>query len=284
MKLTSTKEKQKKKFSMPHILVMITLLILIFCALTYILPGGTYDLDKNGRAIAGTFKAVSTVHITPWHALLYIQQGLINASSIISLLLICGGSIEVVLSTGCFEEVMNASIYHLQDKSVKILVPSIIVIMSLLGAFAGNDSLIAFVSVGIIICGRLNLDRICAMAIFYLGYLIGQGASLTSSILITVQSMAGIAPLSDIPIRIPIWCIFTAINAVYCTRYALKVSRDPSKSILGETVQISDTEGEIQKAKFPLRAIITILILFGCYIFYAIGATKFGWGLEYLVA
>ena len=46
-----------------------------------------------------------------------------------------------------------------------------------LGAFAGSDSMIIFVTVGILICRKLKLDRICAMAMFYLGYLIGQGAA-----------------------------------------------------------------------------------------------------------
>ena len=47
----------------------------------------------------------------------------------ISLLFVCGGSIAVVIATGCFEDLLNYGILKLEDKSVSILVPSIVVLM-----------------------------------------------------------------------------------------------------------------------------------------------------------
>ena len=124
------------------------LLILVFCALSYIVPGGEFQLDDNKRAIAGTFQFVGQNPVSPWQALLSIKKGIVGSASTISLLLICGGSLAVVISTGCFEEMINYGIYRLEDKSVIVLVPAIVTLMSLLGAFAGNDSMIAFVTVG----------------------------------------------------------------------------------------------------------------------------------------
>ena len=144
-------------------MVLIMLLILVFCALSYIVPGGEFQLDDNKRAIAGTFQFVGQNPVSPWQALLSIKKGIVGSASTISLLLICGGSLAVVISTGCFEEMINYGIYRLEDKSVIVLVPAIVTLMSLLGAFAGNDSMIAFVTVGLVICSRLKLDRICAM-------------------------------------------------------------------------------------------------------------------------
>ena len=223
-------------------MVLIMLLILVFCALSYIVPGGEFQLDDNKRAIAGTFQFVGQNPVSPWQALLSIKKGIVGSASTISLLLICGGSLAVVISTGCFEEMINYGIYRLEDKSVLVLVPAIVTLMSLLGAFAGNDSMIAFVTVGVVICSRLKLDRICAMSMFYLGYLIGQGASFTSTLLITVQSICEVTPLSGMQVRIIIWIIFTAVHAAYCTHYALKITKNPLRSITGVLTKPEEQE------------------------------------------
>ena len=202
----------------------------------------------------------------------------------ISQMLVIGGAISVVLATECFENIMNYAVYKLQDKSVKILVPCIVTMMSLLGAFAGSDSMIIFVTVGILICRKLKLDRICAMAMFYLGYLIGQGASITSTVLINVQTMAEVPPLSDMAVRVPIWIIFTAVNAFYCTRYALKVYHDPNRSLLGCVLEETEDMGEIKEMKTPVTSIILAVLMFATYVLYAIGGKNWGWGLDYLFA
>lgn len=282
--MEKTEGKTKKKIEIPHILVLIFLLILVFSALSYIIPGGEYQLDDSKRVIAGTFSYTGHNPVSPWKALLAVRKGITDSANTIALLLVCGGSLAVVMATGCFEEMMNYGIYKLEDKSIKVLVPSIIVLMSLLGAFAGNDSMIAFVTVGLVICPKLGLDRICAMAMFYLGYLIGQGASLTSVMLITIQSLCDVAPLSGMQVRIIIWVLFTGLNAAYCTRYALKIAKDPSKSITGVLSRSEVKENEIEKKVFPLRSALNMVTLFGCYIVYAIGSKVYSWNSDYLVA
>ena len=276
-------KKAKKKLVVPHILVLISILALIFSGLSYVLPGGEYQLNDAGRVIAGTFAFTGVNPVSPWRALLTVRQGIINSAGTIALLLVCGGSIAVVLETGCFEHMMNYGIWKLKDKSITVLVPSIVTLMSLLGAFAGNDSMIAFVTVGLLICPKLGLDRICAMAMFYLGYLIGQGASMTSTMLITIQSLCDVVPLSGMSLRIMIWILFTAINAAYCTRYALKIAKNPSKSITG-VLKLPEGEGGIKEEKLPFRAVISAVCLFGCYILFAVGSQLWDWGDEYLVA
>ncbi|MBQ9564177.1 MAG: YfcC family protein [Synergistaceae bacterium] len=273
----------KKKFVVPQILVLISGLIVIFSVLSYFVPGGEYQLDESKRAIAGTFSYVGVNPVSLWQALLAINKGVIASASIISLLLVCGGSVAVVISTGCFEDLLNYGIFKLEDKSVKVLVPSIVVLMSALGAFAGNDSMIAFVTVGMLISRRLRLDAVCAMAMFYLGYQVGQGSSFTNNLLIIVQSMCDVVPLSGMTLRIGVWILFTGIAAVYCTRYALKISRDPSRSLTG-VLSAAQEEGEVKETKLPVRALFNTLTLFVCYVIFAIGSKLWKWNNDYLIA
>jgi len=277
-------KKKVKKINMPHVLVLMPCLILLFSLLSYVLPGGSYQLDKLGHVIPGTFKPGPAIPFSPWQALVAVQTGVKSASQIISLMLLMSGAIGVVLSTNCFENVMNYGIYKLQDKSVKLLVPSIVVMMSLLGAFAGGDHLIIFVTVGLVICAKLHLDRICAMAMFYLGYLIGQGASMTSTVLLIVQDMAGVPLLSDISVRFVIWVVFTIVNAAYCTRYALKICNKPENSYANAILSEDDGTQEFKAVAFPAKDILMVVLLFGAFVLYGYGTKYWKWGMNYLCA
>lgn len=268
----------------PHILIIIAFLIALACLLTYIVPAGLYEMNESGQAIPGTFSYVENTPINLWSALLMVKDGVSQASSIIALLLVTGGAIAVIISTGAFEELLNYGIYKLQERSVSVLVPSIVVLMSLVGCFAAVDSLISFVTVGVVICKRLRLDRIVAMAMFYLGYLIGQGASFTSTLVMTFQGLAGVPLLSGMGIRVIIWIIFTAINAAYCTCYALRISRDPSKSLVGEILEPDDDMEELTEVKFPVRALVVIGVMFLCYMIFSYCAQNYGWDYEHMMA
>ena len=282
---TTTTKKKAKEFQVPHILLIILFLILFACLLTYVAPAGTYQVDENGRVLAGTFEYLPNTPVSPWAALLMIQDGIINAGSVIAMMLVAGGAIATVISTGAFEEILNFGVYKLEDKSVTVLVPSIVVMMSLLGAFAGGDSMIAFVTVGIVICRRLRLDRITAMAMFYLSYLIGQGASFTSNMVMIFQTTAGVAPLSGMGVRMVIWVIFTTVNAIYCTRYALRISRDPSKSLCGEILEPEEGMAhQTEVTSFPVRAVIVAVVMILAYVLYAFGNQTYGWGQQYLLS
>lgn len=272
----------KKKFQVPHILVIIGIIVLVACLRTYIAPVGEFDLDEAGNAIAGTYHAVERTTVSPWQALLMVKKGIENAASMISLMLIGGGSISCIVGTGAFDDILNYGVFKLSDRSVTVLVPSIVVLMGLLGSFAGTDSMIAFVTVGLVICKRLHLDRICAMGMFYLGYLVGMGATFTG--MITMQLMAGVEPMSGMGVRMIIWAVFVGLNAWWCTRYAKKISADPSKSYCGGVMHPDEDMEEIKEAKFPLRGIIVVLVMFGIYGFYAIANNKWGWDQSYLVA
>ena len=276
------KTKQVKKMNVPHIFIIIMCIILLACLSTYIATPGVYDMNDAGQAIAGSYHVVERDPVSPWAALLMIKKGIESAASVISLMLVAGGSIAVLLDTGAFNDVLNYGVYKLQDKSTKVLVPAIVVMMSALGAFAGNDSMIAFVTVGLVICSRLYLDRITAMGMFYLGYLIGQGASFTSTMLIQFQAMAGVEPLSGMGVRLIVWTVFTTINAAYCTRYAMRISKDPSKSYVGEVLRPEPGMEEIKAVDLPVKGFIAVIVMFAVYVLYAICAPKLGWGQEYL--
>lgn len=277
------------RFSVPHVLILILLIILICCGLTYVVPAGLYEIDpKTGFVVANSFHWVESSPVSPWQALIEVTNGVASQGVIMALLFIMGGLIYVVIESGAITSLINYSVYRLQDKSITVLVPAIVVLMSVIGALAGQDSLVTFVMVGLVLVKKLRLDRIAAMSIFYLSYITGQAAGPTVAIILMAQETAGLPPMSGLGARLVIWAALTALCVIWTTRYCLKIARDPAKSILGfvESPEEGETNasGETAAPKLGLREIVTVLCMLVPFAVYAVGAASYGWGFPVLIA
>lgn len=274
------------RFSIPHVLVLILLIILFCCGLTYILPAGLYEIDpQTGLVVANSFHWVENSPISPWRALVEVTNGVASQGVIFALLFIMGGLIYVVIESGAINNVINYSVYKLQDKSITVLVPAIVVLMSAIGALAGQDSLVTFVLVGLLLVKKLRLDKIAALSIFYLSYITGQAAGPTVAIILMAQETAGLAPISGLGARLVVWAALTLLCVIYTTRYCLKISKDPSRSILG-CVEEPDGNDELNKSIPVLgtKDIVTALCMLVPFAFYAYGAAAYAWGFPNLIA
>lgn len=274
------------RFSIPHVLVLILLIILFCCGLTYILPTGLYEIDpQTGLVVPNSFHWVENSPISPWRALVEVTNGVASQGVIFALLFIMGGLIYVVIESGAINNVINYSVYKLQDKSITVLVPAIVVLMSAIGALAGQDSLVTFVLVGLLLVKKLRLDKIAALSIFYLSYITGQAAGPTVAIILMAQETAGLAPISGLGARLVVWAALTLLCVIYTTRYCLKISKDPSRSILG-CVEEPDGNDELNKSVPVLgtKDIVTALCMLVPFAFYAYGAAAYAWGFPNLIA
>ena len=274
------------RFSVPHVLVLIIFLILICCGLTYILPAGVYDVDPTtNKVIADSFHYVDPSPVSPWQALLSLTAATASQGVIFALLFIMGGLVSVVIDCGSINALINYAVYKLEDKSIKVLVPSIVVLMSVVGGLAGQDSLVAFVAVGILLVKKLRLDKIAAMAIFYLSYITGQAAGPTIAIILMAQEAAEIPPVSGIGCRLIVWAALTLLCVVFTTRYCLLISKDPSKSILGYVEEPDKCDLNANAVPvLGIKDVITVACLFVPFAFYAFGAANYGWGFKELLA
>ena len=274
------------RFSIPHVLVLILLIILFCCGLTYILPAGLYEIDpQTGLVVPNSFHWVENSPISPWRALVEVTNGVASQGVIFALLFIMGGLIYVVIESGAINNVINYSVYKLQDKSITVLVPAIVVLMSAIGALAGQDSLVTFVLVGLLLVKKLRLDKIAALSIFYLSYITGQAAGPTVAIILMAQETAGLAPISGLGARLVVWAALTLLCVIYTTRYCLKISKDPSRTILG-CVEEPDGNDELNKSIPVLgtKDIVTALCMLVPFAFYAYGAAAYAWGFPNLIA
>ncbi|MBR3366566.1 MAG: YfcC family protein [Lachnospiraceae bacterium] len=278
-------EKKKTKLAFPHVMVLLIGLIVLACILSYVVPAGQYDFDEKGYVIADSFHYVENTPVNLWQAVIKLTGSIASMGTTYALLFVIGGMVAVLISSGAVENIVDWCLYRFQDKSLVILIPIISVLMSLLGGLAGQDSLITFVACGMLLARRTKLDRVAGMAIFYLPYITAQAIGPTVLMILMCQQMSGIPALSGLPVRIVLWVLFTVFVAWYNTRYALKISKDPSKSIDGEILTLEDGQSVDLSKPVDLKksSVLGMLMMIVPFVIYAIGSAKAGWGFEYLI-
>ena len=167
----ATKAKEKKKFQLPHLLFLLLGLLMVMSLLTYVLPAGQFVEVSEG--VKEYMLLESRTPVSIWQALLYIYDGIANSSSILALLLIIGGCVEVVLATKALDRVIDGLIYKLRDKGSAVLLPIMFFLMALLGGFGGSDALIAVIPIGVLVAKKLRLDPIVGAGVSFLGTMVG---------------------------------------------------------------------------------------------------------------
>lgn len=276
---------RKFKVAFPHVMVLLVFLVIVSCILTYVIPAGTYDFDASGYAIAGSFHYVDSTPVSLVDALLKLTPSIVAMGTTFALLFVLGGMVNVMVTSGAVENLVDFSIFKLKDKSLKVMIPLISVIMSLLGGLAGNDAMITFVACGMVLAQRAHLDRIAGMAIFYLPYITGQAIGPTVLMILMCQEMSGLPAVSGLSVRLIVWVIFTAFVAFYNTRYAMKIVNDPSKSIDGEILSVNGANDQDADTATELKAssVLSIIMMILPFVFYAWGSSTYGWGFPYLI-
>ena len=276
----------KKRFHLkaPNLLVLIFLMILLASLLTYVVPAGQFDLDESGSLITGTYHAVAQSPVNPWQAVCRIFDGLVANAWVISIVLLMGGAIGAILSTGAVEELMGFAAYRLKDKGLYVLIPICMYLMSFLSALGGSDAFVAFVAVGIVFARKLRLDPIAAVAIFFMSSFVG---FFSGPFCMTAQIIARVTPLSGFVLRLVWLLVSSTICVLYTVRYCARVAKDPAKSLMGDAGWLAECDqpsDALQAVPFRPRSAVVVVLLFGTFIFVTVGIMTIGWGYAQFAA
>ncbi|MDZ7278525.1 YfcC family protein [Pantoea eucrina] len=153
----------------PYLLLFI---ILVLAAMaTWIIPAGEYEHEtRNGVtfAVKGSLHAVERSGVYPGDIFMAIVQGMIKAAPIIFLILFTGGLLAVIEATGAITTALNAL-----SRSTKISDTRLILIFSVTFAILGStgvvqNSVVAFVPLGLLVARSLGLPPVIGMALIYL--------------------------------------------------------------------------------------------------------------------
>lgn len=228
--------KTKKKWEIPDSLVIILMVMILVALLTYLIPAGVYDRTTNeaGQTVvdADSFHYIESSPINPLTVLTYVFEGMNNASNVIYVLLCCGGSLGIILSTGFFQGLACQMSQKAKGKEW-FVIAAVTTVFAVLCIPINLNAFIPFAPLGLLIATSMGMDAIVGVSMLLLGGAVGFSCgAMNISTTGTAQQIAELPLLSGAGYRL--FCVvpFLTVTILYIVRYAYRVKKDPTKSYM----------------------------------------------------
>ncbi|MCK5860144.1 TIGR00366 family protein [Abyssibacter sp.] len=277
------------RFRVPHTLVLLYAMTVVAFALTWLLPAGSYDtaINEDGREVVvpGTFQVLDAAPEVPvWSLVTVIPRALESAQGIIFFVLIIGGALGVLQSTGAVDAGLARLLRRFDAR------PGLLVAIGILSFSLGSSSIgmgeeyIALGAVLAALCIALRMDAVTAAAILVIGNSIGYGAAVLNPFTVLIaQDIAELPPLSGSGYRIALFLPLLGLGIWHVWRYARRVRANAAESLVADI-----PEAQVALAEDPpaltgrLQAVLwSAGLLLGIAVW---GIITQGWYLEELSA
>lgn len=232
-------------FRFPSAFTILFGLIVVVAVLTWIIPAGQYErayneaLDRD-MAVAGTYgpaetnpQGVVAVFLAPIAGLYDPDSYAANAIDVALFVLVIGGFIGVVSGTGAIDAGIASAMAALRGRE-KWMIPVLMALFAAGGTTYGMaEETLAFYVLLIPVMIAARYDAVTAVAIILLGAGVGVlGSTINAFATVIASDAAGIPFTDGIVLRFVILGLCWLACVVYVMRYAERVRRDPSTSLV----------------------------------------------------
>lgn len=275
----------------PHTFIILLILCLLMLILTWIIPAGEYDrtTDSAGRTVVvdGTYHKIEPNPISVTQFPMKIFDGMKIGSELILFMLLLGGSFEIINETGVINffiaNKLSKSLRKLKNKEI-IFIPILLVLMSI-GGFTFGMAIegVAFIPSIIALSIALGYDSILGLAIVFLGSNIGYTAGIFNPFNVGVaQSIAELPLYSGAWFRALMLMVFLVINSIMLMKYAKKIKKDPTKSVMygdksWQELESTFHEQEDVKIVGTYKEYIGLAVIVAGFLSIIIGSIKSDW-------
>ena len=248
--------KQRTGFQFPSAVTTLAIVTVVVWLAALIIPAGQYRTQPDGSPIPGTYHQVPS----PLNFGEMVQQlvlapingiyGLLNGDTsfvdtetvgrmfgqvgVIVFIMSIGAFISVSFATRSLEVAVAALANRLRSRGW-LLIAAVMVLFSLLGSTMGfSVETLGFYALFIPLMRALGYDRMVTAAMIILGALSGvMGATVNPFSIGVAAGEAGVSIGDGIVLRLLLWLLLTTLSVAWVLRYAAKVRRDPSASLVG---------------------------------------------------
>ncbi|MGI9236733.1 MAG: YfcC family protein [Woeseiaceae bacterium] len=274
-------------------LVLIFSFIVVAQLLSYAIPHGSFDRvpvpDEPSRSVvvAGTYAPLGdsdSVVLPPWHFLLAISEGLESAQGIIFLIFLVGGVIGVLRHTGAIDGALHGAVDRL-GKTPWLLIAGCLLLFSI-GSFTigMGEEYVPLVPIIVTMSLAMRMDAIVAMGMVWIPYGIGWGcAGINPFGVLIAQNIANVPLTSGWGFRLAIMFVFLAVAFHHIYRYAVRVQRDPSSSLVAHIDYTVGFEAPADLRMTGRRIAVLAVFILGLAGF-VYGVSKFHWYIAELNA
>jgi len=285
-------KEKKKKFNfanvkIPHTYVLIFTIIIIAAIFTYIVPAGEYDRFENEKGITvidpESYHSVEQAPTSFLGVFDAVPTGMKATAGLIFFVFIVGGSFQIITGTGAIDIGISKIVKAMNGRE-KLLIPILCFTFSLGGAFMGmsNESLI-FVPIGIALARKVGFDALVGTAMVTVSMAGGFAAGIMNPFNIGIaQGIAELPLFSGVEYRVLIHIVLLTILSLYLMKYADKIKKDPSKSIVYQLEQ--DEAGNDNnitiEANMQIKHYLVLLTVVLGFAYLIHGVFKYKWGTD----
>ncbi len=170
-----------------------------------------------------------------------------------------------------------------------LMIPVIMGLFSLGGAVFGmTEEAIPFIAMLIPLCLALGYDSIMAMAISYMGCIVGFATAMINPFSVGVaQNIANVQAGSGVGYRTLIWAVTTIAAILFLMWYGRRIKRNPELSPVYEIDQVRREElkeSENQHIEFTARHKVILSLILVCLAGIVVGVLEFGFGIPEIAA
>jgi uncharacterized ion transporter superfamily protein YfcC len=301
---------EKRRFTLPSAYTILFALIVLMAIATWIIPAGTYDLDKEGSPLPGTYHEVKahpqrilidslTAPINGLYGIedakgninYYNSGTLFGAIDVALFIIIIGGFLGVTMGTGAIQAGIGRVVARLKGRE-RWMIPILMGIFALGGTTYGMaEESLAFYALVITVMIAAGYDALTGAAVVLLGCGIGTlGSTLNPFATGIASGFAGISISDGLVSRLIILLIGLAIGIFFVLRYADRVKKDPSTSVVYDMkadnearFQAQEEGGEVPALTARHKTILTVFgLAFGVMMYGVIPWEDIGVGLPTL--
>lgn len=272
----------KLKRILLHPFVILFLLLIIMTAMTWVLPASQYDaVTVNGvnTIDPASYHYVDNTPVSIFSMFKAIPQGVQTTISLICMMLTIGAAVHMVDETGAIRSALMALTHKTGEKNTKFVLAGAMIFFMFIGAFPSMfEACIPFMPIVVPVCLLLGYDVVTAVCIVVIGDIIGWTAGPTN--LYTVgnsQNIGGLPMFSGIGYRLIVLVVLGAVALWYVIRYAERVKKDPSKSLVAGQ-DYSDLRGNVEDMEFTVTRKLILGVFIATVILVVYGSLNWGWG------
>jgi uncharacterized ion transporter superfamily protein YfcC len=301
--------RKRHRFRLPSAYTILFGLIVIMAIATWIIPAGKYRLDDEGAPVPGSYQEVEsnpqrilvdslTAPINGLYGIedaegninYYNEGTLFGAIDVALFIIVIGGFLGVTMRTGAIQAGIGRLVLRLRGRE-RWMIPILMGVFALGGTTYGMaEESLAFYALVITVMIAAGYDTLTGAAVLLLGCGIGTLGSTINPFATGIASgFAGVSISDGLVGRLVILIVGLAIGIFFVLRYADRVKRDPTASVVHELRAESEAnfrveaQGDVAAMTGTHKVILAIFgLAFGVMMYGVIPWEDLGIGLPTL--
>lgn len=279
------------KLKSPDALVVVSAVLLIFVALTWVVPAGMYErqeVDGRTMVIPGTYQSAEQNPQGFTDFLKAPLTGFVSAAHIIGFVLLVGGAFSIVSATGALDSGLQRILLMAQRKPAlkKWIIPILMTIFAFAGGtFGMAEEILVFILITIPLSRSLGYDAIVGVAIPFVGASMGfAGAAVNPFTVGIAQGIAELPIFSGWEYRWIVWAIYTVLGISFVMLYVRRLERDPGNSLLAGLKHHSEEVEAPEIIPFTRNRKVVVLLFLLSLVALMYGANQHSWYIDEIAA